>query len=104
MLSDRRDSDPRGTSQASIMPHSSPYSAQSRRVTHRRIHLTENAAQFLGGPVLPGRRKMSPHRSRRARTPKRMAAVAAAGTIVLSTALVSLGGGMATASSHREAR
>ena len=32
-----------------------------------------------------------------------MAAVAAAGTIVLSTALVSLGGGMATASSHREA-
>ncbi len=47
---------------------------------------------------------MTGSRSRRARSPKRVgAAVAVASTLVLGTALSSLSGGVATASSHREA-
>jgi hypothetical protein len=48
---------------------------------------------------------MSRSRTRRARSPRRVAAAAAtAGAIVLGTALSALGADVATASSHREPR
>ena len=43
------------------------------------------------------------HRTRRTRSPRRVAAAATVGAIAVTTALTALGGSVATASSHREA-
>ena len=103
---DRRDSDPRSTGQDAVEcpnkndsvrrnPRRTTIPRIRRRASHRVSRLLRAALE---------RKRMSRSRTRRARSPRRVAAaVATAGTIALGTALSAFGADVATASSHREA-